>query len=207
MALFASHVVTPDSALGGKVIERSLRFDSDSSAYLNRTPSSAGNRKTMTLSLWVKGMIGGTYQIFDAHQDDSNRSRVFFADNGTIQFFHRPNDTTCTTSGVFRDPSAWYHLVFKIDTTQSSTSDRYKIFVNGVEQANDSNVPAQNTDLFFNSTNSHKIGVGGDDQGNENYFDGYMAEINFLDGTAYDASYFGFTSQNGTWLPKKIYRW
>ena len=205
MALFATHVVTPDSALGGMVIERSLRFDPDSSAYLNRTPSSAGNRKTMTLSLWVKGMIGGTYQIFDAHQNDSNRSRVFFNDNGSISFFNRVSnsDTNCHTTGFFRDPSSWYHIVFVFDTTQASASNRYKIYINGAEQANDSNVPAQNTDLFFNSTNSHKIGVGGDDQGNENYFDGYMAEINFLDGTAYDASYFGFTSQNGTWLPKK----
>ena len=206
MALFATHVVTPDSALGGKVIERSLRFDPDSSAYLNRTPSSAGNRKTMTLSVWVKGMVGGTYAIFDAHQNDSNRSRVFFNDNGSISFFNRisNSDTNCHTSGFFRDPSAWYHIVFVFDTTEASASNRYKIYINGVEQANDANIPAQNTDLFFNSTNSHKIGVGGDDQGNENYFDGYMTEINFLDGTAFDASYFGFTSQNGTWLPKRF---
>ena len=206
MALLAPHVITPDSALGGIQIEKSLRFNNDDSAYLNRTPSSAGNRKTMTLSLWVKGMIGGTYQIFDAHQNDSNRSRVFFNDNGSISFFNRVSnsDTNCHTTGFFRDPSAWYHIVFVFDTTQASASNRYKIYINGVEQANDANIPAQNTDLFFNSTNSHKIGVGGDDQGNENYFDGYMAEINFLDGQAYDATYFGYTdAQTGQWRPKK----
>ena len=86
-------------------IERSLRFNNDDSAYLDRTPSSAGNRRTMTLSLWVKGMIGGTYQIFDAHQDDSNRSRVFFNDNGSISFFNRPNDTNCHTCLLYTSPS------------------------------------------------------------------------------------------------------
>ena len=184
-------------------VERSLRFDG-SSSYLDRTPSSASNRRTMTLSVWVKGMIGGTYRIFDAHQNDSNRSFVFFNDNGSISFFHRPGDTTCTTTGFYRDPSAWYHIVFAFDTTQSSVSNRYKIYINGVEQANNSNVPGQNTDLFFNSTNSHKIGVGGDDQGNENYFPGYMAEINFIDGQQYDPSYFAETDLvTGQWIPKK----
>ena len=173
-------------------IERSLRFNNDDSAYLNRTPSSASNRKTMTLSLWLKGMVGGTYQIFDAHQDDSNRTRVFFNDNGSISFFNRVSnsDNNCHTTGFFRDPSAWYHIVFAFDMTQATASNRYKIYINGVEQANDSNIPAQNVDLFFNSTNSHKIGVGGDDQGNENYFDGYMAEINFIDGSQLTPAYF-----------------
>jgi hypothetical protein len=185
-------------------VKRSLRLNNDDSAYLDRTPSSAGNRRTMTLSLWVKGMIGGTYQIFDAHQNDSNRSRVFFNDNGSISFFHRPGDTNCHTTPLYRDPSAWYHIVFAFDMTQASASNRYKVYINGVEQANDSNIPAQNTDLFFNTTNSHKIGAGGDDQGNEGYFDGYMAEINFLDGYAYDPSYFGETdSVTGQWNPKK----
>ena len=122
MVIHARNFITPDSALGGMVIERSLRFDPDSSAYLNRTPSSAGNRKTMTLSVWLKGMIGGTYQIFDAHQNDSNRSRVFFNDNGSVSMFHRPGDTTRTTSGFFRDPSAWYHIVFAFDMTQATNS-------------------------------------------------------------------------------------
>ena len=179
-------------------IERSLRFNSDDGAVLARTPSSAGNRRTMTLSLWVKRVSFSTQAIFDAHQNDSNRTRIFFADNHTIQFFHRPNDTTCTTNAVFRDPTAWYHLVFAIDTTQSSVSNRYKIYVNGVEQATDQNVPAQNADLFFNSTTVHRFGIGGDDQGNENPIDAYMAEINFIDGTALDPTSFAKTDTTGS---------
>ena len=183
-------------------IERSLRFNSDDGAVLARTPSSAGNRRTMTLSLWVKRANFSTQAIFDAHQNDSNRTRIFFADNHTIQFFHRPNDTTCTTNAVFRDPTAWYHLVFAIDTTQSSVSNRYKIYVNGVEQATDQNVPAQNADLFFNSTTVHRFGIGGDDQGNENPIDAYMAEINFIDGTALDPTSFAKTdTTTGQWVP------
>jgi len=206
MGFYDAIRVGASGAASAYEIERSLRFNDDDSAYLNRTPSSAGNRRTMTLSVWVKGMISGTYAIFDAHVNDSNRARLFFNDNGTIQFFSRisNSDVSNLTTGFFRDPSAWYHLVFKIDTTQSTASDRYKIFVNGDEQETNNAFPSQNLEIFFNSTNSHKIGVGGDDQGNENYFDGYMAEINFLDGYAYDPSYFGETDPvTGQWNPKK----
>ena len=185
-------------------IERSLRFNADDGAVLARTPGSASNRRTMTLSLWVKGMIDDTYAIFDAHVNDSNRARLFFNDNGTIQFFSRISDSDVSnlTIGSFRDPTAWYHLVFKIDTTQSTASDRYKIFVNGVEQETNNAFPSQNLEIFFNSTTVHRFGIGGDDQGNENPFDGYMAEINFIDGAALDPTSFAETDTlTGQWNP------
>jgi len=205
MALFDS-IRLGASAGGDYEVQRSLRFNNDDSAYLNRTPGSAGNRKTMTLSVWLKGMIGGTYQIFDAHQDDSNRTRVFFNDNGTIQLFSRVSnsDNSITTTAMFRDPAAWYHFVCAIDMTQSTASNRIKFYINGVQQETNSDYPAQNVDLFFNSTNSHKIGVGGDDQGNENYFDGYMAEMHWIDGTALTPASFAETNAvTGQWNPKE----
>ena len=185
-------------------VDRSLRFNNDDSAFLDRTPNSASNRRTMTISVWVKGMIGGTYVIFDAHQDDQNRMRLFFNDNGTIQFFSRisNSDVSNLTTGLYRDPSAWYHIVFAIDTTQSTSSDRYKIYINGVQQETNNSYPAQNLEIFFNSTNNHKIGIGGDDQGNESPFDGYMAEFNFIDGQALTPSSFAETdSTTGQWVP------
>ena len=206
MGLFNS-IRLGSSAAGDYEIERSLRFNDSDFGTLARSPSSASNRKTMTLSLWVKGMIGGTYTIFDSHVNDSNRTRLFFNDNGSISFFNRVSnsDTNCHTTGFFRDPSAWYHIVFAFDMTQASASNRYKIYINGVEQANDSNIPAQNVDLFFNNTTVHRFGVAGDDDGNENPFDGYMAEVNFIDGSALTPSSFGETdATTGQWNPKEF---
>ena len=211
MALFDAIRAGASGASTGYTIERSARFNGEDSALLYRSVSSAGNRKTMTLSLWIKGMDQkdtniGTMAIFDAHVNDSNRTRIFTNDDGTIQFFNRVSnsDVSNLTTGSFRDPTAWYHLLFKIDTTQSTSSNRYKIFVNGVEQETNNAFPSQNADLYFNSTTVHRIGLGGDDDGNENPYNGLMAEIHFIDGSALDPSDFAETdSDTGMYNPIK----
>lgn len=211
MALFDAIRAGASGASTDYTIERSARFNGEDEAHISRTPSSASNRRTMTLSLWIKGMDQkdtniGTMIIFDAFQNDANRTRLFFNDNGTIQFFNRVSnsDVSNLTTGSFRDPTAWYHLLFKIDTTQSTASNRYKIFVNGVEQETDNSFPSQNADLFFNSTNIHRFALGGDEQGNENPYNGLMAEIHFIDGSALDPSDFAETdSDTGMYNPIK----
>ena len=211
MALFDAIRAGASGASTGYTIERSARFNGEDQAHISRTPSSASNRRTMTLSLWIKGMDQkdtniGTMVIFDAFQNDANRTRLFLNDNGTIQFFHRVSnsDTSNLTTGSFRDPTAWYHLLFKIDTTQSTASSRYKLFVNGEHQEDNSAFPSQNADLFFNSTNIHRFGLGGDEQGNENPYNGLMAEINFIDGLALDPSDFAETdADTGQYNPIK----
>ena len=185
-------------------IQRSLRFNDDDGAVLARTPSSASNRRTMTLSLWVKRANISTQAIFDAHVNDSNRTKVFFTDQGALQFFSRvsDNDNSVFTDARFRDPTAWYHIVFAIDMTQSTPSNRFKIYVNGEQQTTNADYPGQNTDLFFNNTTVHRFGIAGDDQGNEDPFDGYMAEITFIDGTALDPTSFAETDTlTGQWVP------
>ena len=202
---FLSQVITDDSALGGSVIERSLRFNDDDNAYLQRQPSSntSGSSQKITISFWIKlgniptGTNGGT---FFGTAGNSHRGQFF---NQELYFQFGSNNWINTT-GVFRDPSAWYHVVYVVDTTQSTTSNRQKIYVNGVLQGRGDTIsdPSQNAyvDYFNNSSETYYIGR----RQAGNYFDGYLAEIHFIDGYAYDQSYFGFTEQQtGIWRPKR----
>ena len=191
-------------------IERSLRFNSSDSAYLQRTPSSAGNRQICTFSCWVKrSNLDTTNCLASAYSANNNSDNISMnlreLGSGNCEFrvtgyFHDFRKTT----RLFRDVSAWYHIVVAFDTTQSSADDRIKIYINGVQETSFSvsgNV-TQNMNIAFNDTSVHRIGT----QSNSlsNYVDGYMAEINFLDGYAYDASYFGETDAlTGQWNPKK----
>ena len=219
--------ITDDSALGGSTIGRSLRFDYSRDTYMERTPSSAGNRKTFTISLWLK--------LSDLSEESGNDGRTIFgaggggagssATNMSIQAnaYGGPkfdfltmlgaasggNYGRLTTSRKVRDSSAWYHFLVNVDTTQSTASDRLNMYINGVKETNFSteNYPDQNANTYMNVTDKHGIGANRSwsNQNNKyNHFGGYLAEINFIDGTALDASYFGYTEpQTGIWRPKK----
>ena len=112
----------------GYEIEQSLRFEDGSSAYLSRTPSSAGNRKTWTMSLWFKrGNLTNDQTIFQAGTTGGNRANIYLANN-TIQFLDTTStDVLFTSSQLLRDVSSWYHLVVQFDTTQGTASDRLKM--------------------------------------------------------------------------------
>jgi hypothetical protein len=191
-------------------VERSLRFNDGDSAYLQRTPSSAGNRQICTFSCWVKrGDINSTNCLASAYSatNDSDNIALNFRELGSGNCEFRVvgyNYNFRITNRLFRDTSAWYHIVVAFDTTQSSADDRIKVYVNGVQETSFStsgNV-TQNMNIAFNDTSVHRIGV----QSNafSNYMDGYMAEINFIDGFQYDPSYFGETNPaTGQWNPKK----
>ena len=192
------------AAAGGYEIERSLRFNSSDSAYLSKNFGSAGNRKTWTWAGWVKRSGLGAYQnIFGAEQDSNNRVRIEFSNTDTLIVGARTggsNTIVITTSQVFRDPSSWYHLVFAIDTTQASSSDRVKIYVNGllVTALSTTTYPTLNHDTFVNATVAHAIGAYGIPA---TYFNGYLADIHFIDGQALDPTSFGEFDTNGVWQP------
>jgi hypothetical protein len=189
-------------------IQRSLRFNSADSAYLSRTPASAGNRRTFTYSAWIKrGALsnGSRYSyIFTANASGSSASTNFFFNiNDSLRVEHYPGSTVinCTTNAVFRDASAWYHIVFAVDTTQATNSNGIKIYVNGVQQTLSFTAYTQNTDTYVNATNQQGIGLG---YASDQYFDGYQAEINFIDGSALTPSSFGETNPDtGVWQPIK----
>jgi hypothetical protein len=193
-------------------VERSLRFNSADSAYLNRTPASAGNRRTFTYSGWLKrGLISGRRSIFSAGTTNTGGQPGggFYINNSTdkLEVVHGgATSAYLVTTQVFRDPSAWFHLVVAYDTTQASSSDRIKIYINGVQVTSfdTATYPSQNYEFDFNNTIVHAIGSRTDDGTIPNtLWDGYMAEVHFIDGSALDPTSFGeFDTDTGVWKPK-----
>ena len=200
-----SALVTDDSALGGLVVERSLRFDDGDSAHLNRTPSSASNRRTWTWSAWVKRSELSSTQgrLFGGGVTSSDYFEIYFPSGDELRvLWYEGSQKLTNSTAKFRDSSAWYHFVVAVDTTQSTAGDRIKIYANGnLLEKNNSTVPAQNFETSVNNTVQHNIG--NYLAGNTSYYDGYMAEINFVDGLQLTPSSFGYTDfQTKTWRPK-----
>ena len=187
---------------GGYEIERSLRFNSADSAYLSRTPASAGNRKTWTWAGWVKrARLGSSRVITNSYTGDTDSSY------GSIQFlnsdalrFGAYNTVWRDTTAVLRDPSAWYHIVVALDTTQAVANDRVKMYVNGTVIIGFTTLdnPSLNADLAFNQAGAHNIG---NSFLSAAHFDGYLADVHFIDGQALDPSSFGEFDTNGVWQP------
>ena len=186
-------------------IERSLRFNAADSAYLNRTPASAGNRKTWTWSGWVKrsGLtIGHLFVCDTGTTSDSGYLRLWF--NVNKLWIGAYNTTFRAATANFRDPSAWYHVTCAVNTTLSTANDRIKLYVNG-SQITAFNIlvnPAQNADTAINAASPHVIGAQLDDSVYDDFFSGYLADIHFIDGQALTPSSFGQTDTNGVWQPK-----
>ena len=199
------HVISDDSALGGQSIGGSLRFRSASNTELSRTPSSAGNRKTFTWSGWVKRSdISPTQgRLFGGGVTSSDYFEIYIPGDDYLRvIWYEGGQVFTNTTAKFRDSSAWYHVVVAVDTTQSTAGDRIKMYANGNLLGRNSTNPAQNFETSVNKAVEHNIGKYL--TGNASYFDGYLTEINFIDGQALDPSYFGYTeSQTGIWRPKK----
>ena len=196
-----------NGASGDYNLENSLRFRSSASAYLSRTPATASNRKTWTWSGWYKGsLFGGTDPALFSSRVDGNNNTYLLSYSATASQLSFRNEvsgagTTLTTAAVFRDPSAWYHILYSIDTTQATESNRVKIYVNGVQQSVTGSYPPLNTDTMINATNAHNVGSVNSSVA---FLDGYLTEVNFVDGQALTASDFGDTNEDtGVWQPAR----
>ena len=193
----------------GYTISRSVRLRSSASAYFNRTPTSAGNRATWTWSGWVKRGTLDSYQSF-FHCGTTSTTGNFgnFGFNSSNQFdLEVWAGAVLKTTMVFRDQSAWYHIVLAVDTTQATASNRVKLYVNGVQVtsfASDaiSTYYTLNYDTAFNQALQHSIS-GRQPYSSDNYFDGYLTEINFIDGQQLTPSSFGQNNAYGVWSPLK----
>jgi hypothetical protein len=188
-------------------LTNSLRFRLSASAYLNRTPTVAGNRKTFTWSAWVKrGALngGGTdMSLFNAGTTSPTYDG-FRIKSDTISFYQGGAvSVNLESTQVFRDPSAWYHLVLAVDTTQATTANRVKIYVNGnqITAFGTANYPSLNAEASINNTLVHNIAAQYANTSSSSFFDGYMADINFIDGQALEPYYFGNNDANGVWKP------
>ena len=183
-------------------VQQSLKFNDDESQYLSWTPASAGNRKTWTWSGWVKRGNLGTWQTVFSGGTGSNHVAARFSNSTDLfQFYNYSSPSynwKIDTVAVFRDASAWYHLVLQVDSTQATSTDRIKIYINGERQTLTGSYPSLNFDSDVNTAQPHKIGAG---INNDLLFDGYMSDINFIDGQALDPTSFGETV-DGYWKAK-----
>jgi len=184
-------------------IEQSLRFDG--SSYLQRT-SSSGDNQTLTISLWAKvsRLDAANALIYTYYVGSNGRYNIlrFNSANKLNSWTNTYNTTSSSTQQIvtdslYRDTNAWFHIVNKIDTTAASGS-RNLIYVNGVEQSTSGDYPSSGQSLFWNTIDA-TVRIGGTVSGGE--FSGYLANIQFIDGQALDASYFGETKQD-IWVPK-----
>jgi hypothetical protein len=185
-----------------KYASRSLRFRSSASAYLNRTPPTAGNTKTFTYSAWVKrGSLSSLQNLISSVQSGNSDSLRFTAADQLEYIWSDTSSGQVTTTQLFRDPSAWYHIVYAMDTTQATAANRFKLYVNGVQVTAfaTSSYPAQNT--IVNNTGAVATKLGQYANNSTQSFDGYMAEVNLIDGAALTPSSFGTVNSFGVWQP------
>lgn len=205
MAIFSNSIIpAAAAAAAGDVVTKSLRFNDADNAYLSRTPS-AGNRTTWTFSTWVKRAELGTRQIIFACRYVGNRFYLEFSSGNTIQLSeYGPYTLQLITNAVYRDVGSWYHIVFKYDSTPSTPdSTSVSLYVNGeqVTSFSTATYPSQNVTTSINAAALHTIGERAD-LGGSNY-DGYLADVNFIDGTALTPTSFAEEdATTGQWKPK-----
>lgn len=196
-----------------QVVDGSLKFDKSLGTYQKRTHI-AGNRKTYTWSGWIKRSSNlSTNEFFFGGGPDGNNNTE------QITFFFMPTGAFRITTGsivfrettrLFRDPSSFYHLVVAFDTTQSTASDRIKIYVNGslVTSYTSQGDPGQDANTGINAAVEHVLGTGAGStysSANTYGFDGSMSQCYFIDGLSLGPGYFGFTDPlTNTWRPKKL---
>ena len=189
---------------------RFLRTGDNTNTYLKRTPSSAGNRKTYTLSLWVKRTQTTTLETFASAQVTSTTNYVDGYKFGSAQYDNSGLSLAAKgtlsgsliTSAAYRDLSAWMHIVIRVDSTQTTAANRFRLYVNGeqVTAFGTETYIAEDYEGGFCSTREHAIGWGTGANNGQGFF-GYMAEVILADGTSYAPTQFG-ESKNGVWIPK-----
>tara|TARA_R100001463_G_scaffold30155_1_gene68629 strand:- start:833 stop:2176 length:1344 start_codon:yes stop_codon:yes gene_type:complete len=173
------------------------------STYLTRTFSSAGNRKTWTMSAWIKrsGLKSSSEdRVFGWKSGGGNYGFQF--DNDAFNFYvcSGGSNAQFNTNRKFRDTSAWYHIVASCDTTQATQSDRFKLYINGVQETSfaTGTYPNQNEDTAVNQAEVCRLGCS--TVAVNSHFSGLMSHVYFIDGTALPASTFGSTdSTTGEW--------
>ena len=193
----------------GYDVANSCRFNSGSSDYLHKTPSGAGTSADLfTFSMWIKrGIISSSDRIvlFYAQSDAQNFDRISFTDADVLEWKGVRSDSQAfnlTTSQVFRDISSWYHLHFIWDSADSTADNRMRIYVNGTQvtafgtRAN----PSSGLDAIIGSAQKHSVGSTGS---SGTYYDGYMAEVVYLDGQELtpDGNTGEFDEDSGIWKP------
>ena len=189
----------------GYNVDNSLRFNKASGDYLNRTQGTPTSRRTFTYSGWIKISELNIYNIlFESANGSHNFQMVIQNDSNGNDFrvydYDGSTNLSLRTTQAFRDVSAWYHIVLAVDTTQSTASNRVKLYVNGTR------VTAFDTETYMNQNYDTAFANGvnmqiGRQQSASDYFQGYMSEVCFIDGQALAADSFGEFDDSGIWKP------
>ena len=184
-------------------INKSLRFRRSNSATLSRTPSVSGNRKVWTWSAWVKrGSLGGTHHLFSSPSQSGNDgiAAIYFQDNQLHTYYDTSgaNPYGAVGPGQYVDTTAWMNIVWAVDAANT----RHSVWVNGVLVSTDASYYPPNYDYSMNRSGYTHL-MGAEAWGATNYFDGYMAEVNFVDGQALTPSSFGAFDANNNWVPQR----
>ena len=193
-------------------IANACRFDDGSSDNLTRTATTPTDNKKQTTSVWVKrsALSGssnfGIMGFVDTSAPSNSRFHLYFYNDQLAAFYKDPTITRLDlkTNRLFRDTSAWYHIVLAIDTTEGTASDRTKLYVNGVQETSfsSSDYPVQNT-TFLDSGETLQVGRLTISDGSQQYYDGYIAEAVFIDGQALTPTNFGaFNPVTNIWEPR-----
>ena len=196
-------------------IDNSVRFDGAAANGFARFGNNSRDGKTFTISFWIKRTeLGAVQQLVNSKVEDSGANSFLTTINSTDQlavsgtFTSAENQTNfLITNNLLRDVSAWYHIVFRSDTTQSGETDRFKFYINGTEASyatdNRANISQDDTWSLFYNTSSYPYAISNDERDNV-YGDYYMAEHHYCDGVSNAASAFGETDEDsGIWKPKK----
>ena len=190
----------------GYDIDQSLRFNDGDSAYLSRTPGSAGNLDLWTFSCWAKrGAMGAAKVLFSAQVSSSHFAEILFTATDDLLFedYNFSGEAPLIrTNAKYRDPSAWYHVVAVYDSANATANSRMRLYVNG-EEVTDLQLrtnPSSGYDGVINRAVVHRIG----DYNGSTFYDGYLAEVIFLDGIAASVSDLGeLNSATNQWVPIK----
>ena len=200
-------ILGANSVSGGYEVSNSLRFNNDDSAFLSLTQT-AGNRRLLTFSTWLKRSSLGDQNIFNGGNSTSEFTALYFtsADELFLYDYRGAEGMSLKLNRKFRDVSAWYHIVVAFDTTQSTASNRVKFYVNGVQETSfsSSNYPAQNLDLMLNVNSSFTTRIGRYPTSSSLYFDGYMCETAVVEDSQLDPTSFGEFDDNNVWIPKDL---
>ena len=185
------------TAAGAYTVDDSVRYNDDDSPYLYRTPTTVGNRLTGTISLWYKRCnLGSIQQLYNSGSGND----IGFNASDKLIFLDTDSGASYITTQVFRDPSAWGHLVFAWDTTDTTAGDRIRIYHNGTEITDFDTETNPNINWGMGISNNVRQTVGAN-EGNTEEFDGYLSQFYYVDGQQLTPSSFGESDDNGVWRP------
>ena len=189
----------------GYEISNSLRFNDGDSANLSRSISSSGSNTNASISFWLKrGTAFGSQQILFTNVKTDYYFRVALDSSARLEIIDVTNGSVSgkrVTNRLFRDPSAFYHIFIGVDGGQGTEENRVKVYINGVAETSWSSETAWQSTFQMNADDlTHYVGQRGD---SNQYFDGYMSEFNYVDGTTKAYTDFGEFNDNGVWIPKK----